>query len=185
MPLYLKRWMPPPNCMHSTCPGLNHSCIKVDLNLDAAELTMEQRAELARSELQTALDTLLESLLNEKKDGAQPVETDGADIQLDVNEHGDPQLTVDGETAEMTADLENLLSSMLQDFENIPDDWLEPADEGQYKEHTRGQDQQGNGWQQTAPETGTFLYDEWDYRRQTYRKNWCVLREHTAHPQLR
>ena len=41
---------------------------------------------------------------------------------------------------------------------------------------------QDERWKGTFHEEGAFLYDEWDYRRQTFRKNWCVLREMPTHP---
>ena len=33
-----------------------------------------------------------------------------------------------------------------------------------------------------SQDTNTFLYDEWDYRRETYRKNWCALKELDTQP---
>ena len=30
---------------------------------------------------------------------------------------------------------------------------------------------------QQVPDEGVFLYDEWDFRRRHYRKDWCILRE--------
>ena len=30
---------------------------------------------------------------------------------------------------------------------------------------------------QQAPDESVFLYDEWDFRRRHYRKDWCILRE--------
>ncbi|MDH3670435.1 MAG: VWA domain-containing protein [Gammaproteobacteria bacterium] len=37
-------------------------------------------------------------------------------------------------------------------------------------------------WKGSYHEEGAFSYNEWDYRRQHYRKNWCVLRELDVHP---
>jgi len=37
-------------------------------------------------------------------------------------------------------------------------------------------------WQGTYHEEGAELYDEWDFGRQHYRKNWCVMREKNVTP---
>jgi nitric oxide reductase NorD protein len=37
-------------------------------------------------------------------------------------------------------------------------------------------------WKGTYHEEGAFLYNEWDYERQNYRKNWTVLRELDVSP---
>lgn len=38
-------------------------------------------------------------------------------------------------------------------------------------------------WKGTYHEEGAYLYDEWDFKRGDYRKNWCVLREVEVNPQ--
>ena len=38
-------------------------------------------------------------------------------------------------------------------------------------------------WKGTYHEEGAFLYNEWDYKRNGYRKSWCVLRELDVTPQ--
>ncbi|NOZ36634.1 MAG: VWA domain-containing protein, partial [Gammaproteobacteria bacterium] len=37
-------------------------------------------------------------------------------------------------------------------------------------------------WKGTYHEKGASLYNEWDYQRQHYRKNWCAVREKTVSP---
>jgi nitric oxide reductase NorD protein len=37
-------------------------------------------------------------------------------------------------------------------------------------------------WSGAYHEAGAFLYNEWDYRRKHYRKNWCVMREMSIKP---
>ncbi|WP_308874973.1 hypothetical protein [Thiothrix subterranea] len=40
-------------------------------------------------------------------------------------------------------------------------------------------------WKGIYHEEGAFLYREWDFARQHYRKNWCVLRELELPPATR
>jgi len=150
------------------------------LDLEAAKHGIEQRLEQEKFELQSLLSEMLEQL-----DADQTMEsehTDSAKLEFDHDaESGTPQLTLDGEPVTPPPEVDHLLQSMLQDLDDLPEDWLEPAGDGGY----RPQDEARNPedmWKGTYREEGAFLYDEWDYRRQTFRKNWCVLREMPAHP---
>lgn len=159
-----------------------------NFNLNAVELTIDQRAEFEKSQLQTALAELLADQLADQADalteaGEAPLENKDADLEADLevaqDENGAAQLTLDGEPLFLPPDLDRLLSSMLQDFDNIPEHWLVPAGDG--GDYQPSKNKSKDEWQ-NRQEQGTFLYDEWDFRRQTYRKNWCVLREMTSHP---
>ena len=153
-----------------------------DLNLEAAELIIDQRVELEQSQLQSALSELLQSLLNQGDTDLENPEAGEHDLESLLNDAGDPQLTLDGETLALPPELENLLASMNQDFDKVPEDWLAPAGDGGCDDREnpdKNAEQAGEG---TYHEDGAFHYDEWDFRRQTYRKNWCVLRELSAHP---
>jgi nitric oxide reductase NorD protein len=153
------------------------------IDTDAAELAIQQRSQLEKSELQMSLQDLLESLLK-KSNGEDPEDqgTDAENLKLLLDEDGNPQLTFDGDPVSLPPDIDNLLSSMMQDFDEIPEDWLVPAGDGDYDPKDKGKNRSEDVWKGTHHEEGALLYDEWDYRRQTYRKNWCVLRELTAHP---
>ena len=153
-----------------------------ELNLDAAEMTIEQRMEVERNALQLSLHELLESILNEQNPDSDPLQTTGSQFDVEVDEQGNPQVTLDGEPLGAPPDLENLLTSMFQDFDDIPDDWLVPAGDGSYDDRNKPDNTTEDGHKDSRHKEGTFLYDEWDFRRQTYRKNWCVLREMATHP---
>ena len=153
-------------------------------NLNAAELTIDQRIELEKSQLQTALTDLLTNELTDElmeTSESQPENT-GADLEASRDENGAAQLTLNGEPLFLPPDLDNLLSSMLQDFDNIPEHWLVAAGDGENYQANKNKNKVDDVWKDTYHEEGAFLYDEWDFHRQTYRKNWCVLREMTTHP---
>jgi nitric oxide reductase NorD protein len=74
-----------------------------------------------------------------------------------------------------------LMQSICQDFGQIPPEYLEAAGQGIYARR------QGTAREDAAPPAGpepdAFVYDEWDYGRQGYRKGWCRLRERPVHPE--
>lgn len=148
-------------------------------DLEAARDGIEQRLELEKDELQSALAELLRQTLGEG-DEAAAAENAEVDLRHDEESGADPELAVDGEPVATSADLENLLRSLLQDLEDIPEDWLVPAGDGDYDADEQGQQPEPADRAVTGGDT--YTYDEWDYRRQTYRKNWCTLRETTTQP---
>lgn len=94
------------------------------------------------------------------------------------------ELRMDDRPVTVDEDVQALMSSILQDLGEIPDDYLVPAgpgdDTGQRPDAGADPD---DVWKGTYHEQGVFHYDEWDFARQHYRKGWCVLRERDAHPQ--
>ncbi|MGH1536572.1 MAG: nitric oxide reductase activation protein NorD [Gammaproteobacteria bacterium] len=84
------------------------------------------------------------------------------------------ELQYDEKEVEPPEDIQQLLASILQDFGNVPDDYLktetsQPEDEKELEKSTENNS--------TDENEDVFLYDEWDHSRQKYRKNWCHLRE--------
>ncbi len=77
-------------------------------------------------------------------------------------------------------DVQQLLESILQDLGRIPDEYLEAAGPGIYKEDEAS----AQSPDAASPESGdtAWLYDEWDHSRQKYRKEWCHLRELDVRP---
>ncbi|UCH52552.1 MAG: nitric oxide reductase activation protein [Pseudomonadota bacterium] len=87
------------------------------------------------------------------------------------------ELQLDGAPIEPGAELRALLGSLLQDLGEIPPHLLASAPDSSYTAHAQPDDaleDTDKGFDDTA---GTVLYDEWDYQRKHYRKDWCVLRE--------
>ena len=87
------------------------------------------------------------------------------------------RLELDGESIEPPDGVESLISSIIQDMGDIPDDYLVAAGDGNYKIIKNQNTDEDNVWAGTYHEEGAFLHKEWDYRRQRYKKNWCALRE--------
>jgi nitric oxide reductase NorD protein len=71
------------------------------------------------------------------------------------------EMQLDGRPIEPPDDVKGTMASIFQDLGEIPEEYLYAAGDGVYH----------------AEAVGAFLYNEWDYERQNYRKNWTVLRE--------
>jgi len=67
----------------------------------------------------------------------------------------------------------NLMSSIILDLGEIPDDYLTPAGPGEYdlRQYREQKLDPDEVWQGAYHEEGAFLYKEWDFKRQHYRKN--------------
>jgi len=148
-------------------------------DLTAAKLGIEKRLELEKLTLQELLSELL---------GANAMAGDEAspegqgEIELRPDPDGDEptDLLKNGEPIPTSEEFDELVDSILQDLDELPEDWLIAAEGGNYQPDES--DASNDSWQTEASSDDTFQYDEWDYRRQTFRKNWCCLRELPAHP---
>ena len=90
-------------------------------------------------------------------------------------------LNLDGKPITPPGDVRSLMDSIIQDLDQIPDDYLTAAGDGGYRRENE-EKKAADVWKGTYHEGGAFLYPEWDFRRQHYRKQWCVLREIDVHP---
>ena len=88
------------------------------------------------------------------------------------------RLELDGEPMDIPDDIQSIMDSIIQDLSMIPEDYLVAAGDGGYK-YKKGDDSRDSKdvWSGTYHEEGAFLYQEWDYKRQRYKKNWCAVRE--------
>jgi len=164
-------------------------CYQGILDVEQAEQAMAQRLAREKDQLRFALARLLDEKKRRDSQLAQDaVPKDGTDrFRLEHNPDSeqpddfDFDLTLDGQAVAPPDDVKALMSSIMQDLGDIPDDYLVAAGDGGYRPD--GEDKNPEDvWKGTYHEEGAFLYNEWDYRRQHYRKNWCVLREIDVHP---
>ncbi len=91
------------------------------------------------------------------------------------------RLLLDGQPVQPLADMRTLMDSIIQDLGQIPEDYLVAAGAGGYRQPA-DEKRPEDVWKGTYHEEGAFLYNEWDHRRNHYRKHWCVLRELDVHP---
>ena len=89
------------------------------------------------------------------------------------------ELVLDGNPVPLPDVVSQLLTSIRLDFGDIPPEYLEATGPGEYDPELY----QPNGkdpdevWSGIYHEEGATFYPEWDFRREHYRKNWCVMRE--------
>jgi nitric oxide reductase NorD protein len=91
------------------------------------------------------------------------------------------ELHVDGRTIVPSPEMQTLMASILQNLGEIPPAYLLAGGDGDYLRERPVRDP-ADVWKSVYHEEGALFYNEWDYRRQHYRKNWCVLRELEVHP---
>jgi nitric oxide reductase NorD protein len=160
-----------------------------EIFLDRIRETMLARIEQEQIAFQQSLDKL-------RDENAPKNKTEDDDFvpkqMLEVSEgdgsDGEPsetnfQLTLDGQPIEFSDDLKNLAGSIMQDFGEIPDQYMEPLEQGEYSDALQAQ----HGESESDPnpdlnETGTFQYHEWDCTRQRFREDFCTLRELVVPP---
>jgi nitric oxide reductase NorD protein len=88
-------------------------------------------------------------------------------------------LRLAGSPGALSEELQAVLASIIQDFGELPPDYLVPAGD----EHGNARAlARTHALEPASTDAIAFLYKEWDYRRQHYRKNWCTLRERDVHP---
>ncbi len=92
------------------------------------------------------------------------------------------ELYLDGQPIAPPNDIQQLMTSIIQDLSEIPEDYLVPAGEGRYAVSKEDDQKKDSKEVQLGDQEKSFLYNEWDYRRQHFKKDWCVLRELEMHP---
>ena len=78
--------------------------------------------------------------------------------------------------------LADIFQSVLLDFEEIPPGYLLPETADDSLHYDAGQKFSQNSEASNSEELSGYYYDEWDFQRDSYRKNWCFLREIDMQP---
>jgi len=102
-----------------------------------------------------------------------------AEFAAELNsDSGEVEIRLDGEAVTLPPDARAAAQSLLQDLGALPPEALTPAGDG--------------AWQPTGKELGLpeqtsnraadFRYDEWDYHRNAYRRQWCHVYVHDLPP---
>ena len=110
---------------------------------------------------------------------AEHGETEAGEPELDVDSSFDTlefELQIDGEAVAPPEEVAKLMRSIIQDFGEIPEEYLLASGPGAYAAEALPPDEATGGLGETRA-AGGRLYDEWDFRRRDYRKEWCVLFE--------
>jgi nitric oxide reductase NorD protein len=162
-------------------------CYQGRLAISLAAETMRRRLEREKALLRVAVKYLADDAAERRQLLGRP-RTDKVELNSTPNDpHPDGfrmEITIDGQLVAPPEHVQALLTSIMLDLGEIPEEYLVPAGPGeydisQYEEKTPSPD---DVWSGTYHEEGAFLYNEWDYRRRHHKKNWCVVREHEVDP---
>ena len=160
-------------------------CYQPELRLDEVEKTMAARKENEKIHLRVRLAQMLEEHQKQQALSKEaPAEFDIREKQDNPSDLPNLELTLDDMPVAPPMDVRQLLISVYLDFGEIPPEYLVPAGDGEYDAslfEEKGKDPD-EVWQGTYHEEGATLYPEWDFGRQHYRKNWCVMREKNVPP---
>ncbi len=143
----------------------------------AAEVRGERIARERRA-LYAELEQLRLAAQAERGDSA------AGDPELDVEasfETLEFELQIDGEAVAPPEEVAKLMRSIIQDFGEIPEEYLLASGPGAYAAADAAETH-GAGDLAESSAAGGRLYDEWDFRRRDYRKGWCVLFESDVVP---
>ncbi len=154
-------------------------CFQGEMDILQAEKITEARLEREKGRFRNML-AQLDRLQDQF--GEQQAAADGSAFELVVNEQEDGdrsfELLLDGKPVAPPDEARGLIASIVQDLGEIPPEYLVAAGPGAYHADQDNEREAGlDVWKGTYHEEGAFLYNEWDYKRQQFRKNWCVLRE--------
>ena len=164
----------------------NPVCYQGMIDLERVRQVAKQRVEIEKEKFRTDLAILAEGIVNEFETEDEQVEDQvnrvSITTQPDSDDTGEWELTltIDGQPVVPPDDVMQTAKSIIQDFGEIPEDYLVPAGDGQYRQDDQVEEDHHEMANSGAEEA--YFYDEWDYRRRHYRKNWCVLRELEMHP---
>nr|VFJ85966.1 MAG: nitric oxide reductase NorD protein [Candidatus Kentron sp. LFY] len=157
------------------------ACYQGRLDPQAVDAILEKRIPREKA----LFRYLLRELMEEKNRGEEGETLASLDVRIHPDESLPEglrvEITLDDEPVAPPDVVNKLMTSIIQDFGEIPDEYLMPA--GPFEYNPRDLDQNPDDvWRGTYHEEGAFLYNEWDYRRRHYRKNWCVVRETDVAP---
>ena len=145
-----------------------------------------QRAAEVRGERIAKERRALYTELAQLRLAAQPERGEAAagEPELDVDSSFDTlefELQIDGEAVAPPEEVAKLMRSIIQDFGEIPEEYLLASGPGAYAAEALPP-AEAAGELGEIQAAGGRLYDEWDFRRRDYRKEWCVLFESDVPP---
>ncbi|HFE48919.1 MAG TPA: nitric oxide reductase activation protein [Chromatiaceae bacterium] len=162
-------------------------CYQGKLDIEAVRACSARRVEREKAILRVKLAELADEL---KERGKIP-EDAPAEFDLKRKETDDAatepfefELSIDEEALNVPEFMRNVMTSIILDFGEIPEEYLVAAGPGEYDLSIFDADKLDpeDVWSGAYHEEGAFLHPEWDFARQCYRKNWCVLRELEVKP---
>lgn len=159
------------------------------LNLANVRKAMLARIDREKSAVQEALGELQRAIQQMVNRGDETA-TDGDDQRFSLMDaddqsrgNGPVELRYDGQLVEMTPEIEALMESILQDFGELPEHYLDGISSIPYASDREADlGEIGIDSEEYTQLDNTIRYREWDYLRQRYREGYCLLNEHDVPP---
>jgi nitric oxide reductase NorD protein len=155
---------------------------------------LRRRVARERNRLRRSLSELQQQLTGPLAEGSSRAVTDptdapkpGGQFSLAAGDADDaegaaaPELRYEGRPVAPPAEVTGLLVSIHQDLGAVPGDYLVAAADVPYDAATEATPAAEHR-QPLHYADGALTYPEWDYIRQRYRPDYCILREHTVPP---
>jgi len=158
-------------------------CYQGELRLDEVAACAATRIEREKIMLRVKLAVELEKQAPETRSPAPRFDIKHAE-NSDGNDLQPMEIILDDIPIVAPAGMNQLLTSIVLDLGEIPPEYLVAAGPGEYDPSLLEDKTQDSDavWQGTYHEVGATFYPEWDFGRQLYRKNWCVMREKDVPP---
>ena len=163
-------------------------CYQGIIQIDKVSAVIEKRADKEKAYFRVGLSEISQDLddkdENKESDTSDSEQTKQFDVKKDENGeqqivNGVVDIELDGELVELPDHMRELITSIIVDFGEIPPEYLYAAGPGEYdlKKYEEERQNPNDVWEGAYHEEGAELYNEWNFKRQHYHKNWCVLRE--------
>ena len=171
---------------YSECPGTR--IYQGTINPQAVAATMAKRIFREKALFRGALSEIAEEMTAAQDltnaDEKEPAKFKIRDRDETTKIRRDAiQLEFEGNLVAPPAHVKELMSSIIVDFGEIPPEYLVAADPGEYDLTVADRTLSPKDvWQGTYHQEGAQLYNEWNFKRQHYHKNWYVLREIEVEP---
>jgi len=151
---------------------------------EQVESCMARRIAREKLHLRSILRKITEDIKGQQGKDASQYHYESKAKEHSNDEPGDMEITLDGQVMPLPEQAKALTTSIIQDLGQIPDEYLVPAGPGEYDPNffQEKEEDPDEVWRGAYHEEGAFLYNEWDYKRQHYRKNWCAVREKDIRP---
>ena len=151
-----------------------------NLKLESVSTVSDERKNQDKINFEKALEELHEQWREVKEAPKENNENENSkektfSITKDDNDEYDVALEFGDSSIKPPDNIKQLMDSIIQDFGEIPEDYLEPAGDGGYTSDIEEEETNNNYENQNYD----FCYNEWDHATQKYRKDWCKLNEIT------
>ncbi len=109
--------------------------------------------------------------LNKKEDQEENTAKKTFSVQKNENKSNDLILEFGDKNITPPDDIKKIMESIIQDFGDIPEEYLKPSGQNSYNMNANTEKLLNTN----IDSNFNFLYNEWDYSKQKYKKNWCTL----------